>query len=239
MISAGRAYVVLWVVTIAALAGVFAIAREERAGSPIGVPTVDPLISPNDDGELDTVRINLRPPVRRVLTVTVIERDGTRIRTIAKKRRFAAERSVELIWDGTDDDGKVVVDGSYRIRIRAHDLKRTFTMPTAVVVDTTPPRVGVATVDLSRVDSLGVVRIRVPVKDANDVWVTLDEARLVTNRIRPRRADLDGAPRTRIRISARLSGTSAAALRKNRDRLGFVAVDRAGNRAEPPAWRWQ
>jgi hypothetical protein len=76
--------------------------------------------------------------------------------------------------------------------------------------------------------------VAIPVRDATEIWLELDGERLVTNRIRPRRADIENGKRTKVTISGRLpEGATIALLAKgSEDQLRFIAVDRAGNRSE-------
>jgi hypothetical protein len=233
VLSTGRAILFLWTLSVAALAGVLVIAELEREGSPVGVPIVDGLLSPNDDNILDSIEITLNPPKSVRVSLRVIDGNDKSVAVIARKKSLG--KGIHTFeWDGTRSSGRAASDGTYRIQITDHSSGRTLTVPTDISLDTKPPALGEPKIDVTRVNNLGVVRVAIPVRDATEIWLELDGERLVTNRIRPRRADIENGQRTKVTISGRLpQGTTTASLAKgSEDQLRFVAVDRAGNRSE-------
>jgi hypothetical protein len=68
------------------------------------------------------------------LVAWIVSPDGAVIRKIGD---FKDVRRVQLTWNGRDDAGKLVPDGSYRLRLRVAGATRT--LPVFVVVRTTPP----------------------------------------------------------------------------------------------------
>lgn len=74
------------------------------------------------------------------LDVVVVDSDGEPVRTLAdglrRERGWASWR-----WDGRDDAGAVVPDGSYRLRVHLADDRRTIVVPNPVHVDTRAPAV--------------------------------------------------------------------------------------------------
>ena len=47
----------------------------------------------------------------------------------------------QFAWDGRDDSGRIVPDGTYRVRLTLKDEDRTFEFPRTIVVDSTPPMI--------------------------------------------------------------------------------------------------
>ena len=74
----------------------------------------------------------------------MVDRDERAVRRLVDRELGAGP--VRLRWDGRDDDGEVVPEGSYTPRIRLPDEQRLIEMPNPIRVDTTPPRVLEATV---------------------------------------------------------------------------------------------
>jgi hypothetical protein len=107
---------------------------------PLSRARVDQWVSPECACPQAAAGIAFRLREEQRLDVTVEEKDGDAVRTLAADRRFPAG-AVRLSWDGRDDAGQVVADGPYRIRVRLLTERRTIEIPTDVTVDTEPPRV--------------------------------------------------------------------------------------------------
>src|SRR5215510_15035793 len=50
----------------------------------------------------------------------------------------------QFAWDGRDDSGQIVPDGSYRVQLTLKDENRTIEFPRTITVDSTPPTIDVA-----------------------------------------------------------------------------------------------
>jgi hypothetical protein len=77
----------------------------------------------------------LRRPDR--LDLVIVSGDEP-VRTLARDLDRQPGR-VRVRWDGTDDSGAIVPDGSYRLRVRVHEADRTIVFPQAIRVDTEAP----------------------------------------------------------------------------------------------------
>lgn len=100
------------------------------------------LISPNGDGRLDTIGFSLRLREADHVTLTIVDEDGDPVKVILDDRNLGAYENLdgdEVRWDGRDEDGKVVPDGRYRLRITLRDRGRTAVDDTSIRVDTRPP----------------------------------------------------------------------------------------------------
>jgi hypothetical protein len=110
------------------------------------------VFSPNGDGRRDRVRVGLMLKDADHVSLTWIDENGDAVRTVVDDRPLAAyTRLWGVPWDGTDDDGKPVPDGRYKIRITLRDEGRTVVYPTSVLKDTKAPQPKVLSIGPSKV----------------------------------------------------------------------------------------
>ena len=164
----------------------------------------------------------------------MVDSEGKQVRQIFSERRLAGDTKHRFRWDGRDDDGDVVPDGRYRLRVVRRDQAQPLDSIKKIIVDTRPPRVQVAAVR-PNVISPGVrggarrvrVRYRGPLNAQPEfrVW----------------RTDVVGPPEIvrRFRGSGR-SGVWDGSVRDGPTRDGSYAFtvvvrDKAGNRTEAPS----
>jgi hypothetical protein len=106
--------------------------------SPIGGPVrVDKVFSPVCECPSDVATISFRLRKRDRITVEVV-RAGEVVRELVRNRREPAG-PVLVVWDGRDEAGAVVAEGSYRPRVRLLGQRRTITLPNPIRVDSTAP----------------------------------------------------------------------------------------------------
>jgi FlgD Ig-like domain len=122
--------VVLLVGTIAAFTYTEAIKLERK---PVGKVRVEGRLSPGCDCPRETARIGFDLRERERIDVTVANRDGDEVRVLASDLRRPKGRVV-LRWDGRDDAGLIVPDGTYRVRVRLRDERRTIVFPEGIKV---------------------------------------------------------------------------------------------------------
>jgi hypothetical protein len=148
---AGAAFALLVVATFAAF---FVAQRLKASPAVVGEFRRTPFFSPNSDGRFDraTVRFEIRERDR--VTLAVVDADGDEVRELMGGRTVLPYREVRARWDGRDDDGERVQDGTYRYRITLPDQGRNVVMPESVRLDTTAPR--------PRVTAIGPVRDNAP-----------------------------------------------------------------------------
>jgi hypothetical protein len=108
--------------------------------TPVGHPRFDPVFSPACACRHETARLRFRLRNADTIDAVIVDSKGHDVRTIASASRRPAGQTV-LRWDGRDDDGAVVPDGAYRLRLRFAKAERTIVMPGVVEVDTHPPSV--------------------------------------------------------------------------------------------------
>ncbi|HSJ73527.1 MAG TPA: FlgD immunoglobulin-like domain containing protein [Miltoncostaeaceae bacterium] len=137
---ARRAGVVVAIVALFVLAlGVFVL--------PFAFPTPPPVVtrfnatllfSPDGDGRREDAKVNVR--LSQAADVTVeIQRGGETVRRLITSRR-ARRGWLREDWNGRDDAGRRVPDGTYAIKLRARAGRKQFNTTRTIVVDTVPPR---------------------------------------------------------------------------------------------------
>ncbi|CAB5720519.1 Exoglucanase B precursor [Delftia tsuruhatensis] len=77
--------------------------------------------SPNGDGSKDIVTLSYRVLEPVNLEFRILNRAGALIRSISRNHPVAGLDS-EIVWDGRDNNGEVVVDGEYRINVVGFDF---------------------------------------------------------------------------------------------------------------------
>jgi hypothetical protein len=138
---------VLVVALLAATAAAFALTQGLKLQkSPIsGTEVPRRVFSPVCDCPTDTAPISFR--LREADRVDVEILDGDRVvRTIVDGRSYPAGR-VTVEWDGRDDAGEVLSEGSYDPRVRLREAHQTITLPNPIRIDVTPPAIQDVSID--------------------------------------------------------------------------------------------
>jgi hypothetical protein len=195
--------------------------------SPVARTRIDPVFSPVCDCAKQRARIAFRLAKADGVTLSIVDSSGRHIRTLLLDRRIQGFH--RFTWNGRDDAGRIVPQGTYKVRIQLSDLDRTFDPPNAIQVDTTAPTITPTTVGPAVFSPDGDHRA-----DKIAVGYKLSE---------PARVFLDVNGHTRIRSKIRPDGgrvfwygiVSKRALRAGRYRLELLARDRAGNTSQPAA----
>jgi len=161
----------------------------------------------------------LRKPDR--LTVQIVNGNGDVIRTLARSRP-ARPGTQQFIWNGRDDRGRVVPDGTYKPRVHLARERRTIALPNSIRMDATAPLIKLVSVRplVFSPDGdfkLETVRIR---------YLTSEKARAILY--------VDGDRRATVKAYVRggkldWGGRAARGLRVGPHRLRLRALDLAGN----------
>jgi FlgD Ig-like domain len=108
--------------------------------SPITRTAVGKVVSPARQAG---IRFVLRKGDR--VSVTIVNASGTVVRTLASSR--PASKGIQRFrWDGRDDAGGFVADGTYKPRVHLAREHRTIVLPNPMRVDATPPLIRLASV---------------------------------------------------------------------------------------------
>jgi hypothetical protein len=206
------------VLAVALLVGsAAAFTRTERlklAASPVAKPQFERHLSPACDCPHSVVQLSLLLRRPETLDASVVDSDGAHVVTLAEGQNSNAGH-VSFEWDGRNDDGEVVPDGLYRLKLRLERDRRTILIPKTILVDTAPPRVRV----LGAVAGPDGVAVRYRTNESARVFLLLNGKKVAHGGRRSGRA---GRMLTNpMGIPDPLNGFT------------LVAVDRAGNRAEP------
>lgn len=148
-----RAPVVVFGVLVAATFAAFFVAqRLKNAPSVVQRLMATYTFSPNGDGRYDAAHVTFRIKQADDVTVELLDADGDPVRTLLDDEHVDAYKPIDpsLSWDGRDDDGQLVPDGRYRIRITLRHLGRALIAQRSIVKDTTPPRPKVRSIGPSK-----------------------------------------------------------------------------------------
>ena len=100
-------------------------------------------ISPNGDGNLDTVPVMYSLSEDATVTVEVLDESRSVVRALIEEELQATGQHT-TIWDGLDRLGQVLPDGKYFVRIAAQATVRSSASTVQVDVDTQPPIIRLA-----------------------------------------------------------------------------------------------
>lgn len=106
--------------------------------SPVTGPRFDKIFAPTCHCGTDTAQLSfrLRRPDR--VDAVLVDGKGDPVRTLASDLPRPRGR-VTFLWNGRNEEGEVVPDGRYRLRVHLRQSRRTILIPTPVKVDTDPP----------------------------------------------------------------------------------------------------
>ena len=130
------AFALLAAATLAA----FFVTQRLKDSDPVIKRIATPLfVSPNGDKRKDTARITFELPKGDRTTVSIVTAGGDERRRLLDDKPLAKGRHA-VEWDGTDDDGDVLGDGQYYVRVSLRRQGRAVTAPRPITLETTPPR---------------------------------------------------------------------------------------------------
>jgi hypothetical protein len=131
----------LLVAAALSFAAVFAVHDIEATGGPVGQPSVQPpYFSPNGDGVQDTVAIGFttKRPEHMTIRIRRVGDEAGLVRTLVKNEVVDGPKTFH--WDGTNDQGKRVLDGAYVALITRRGDSRVYAPVNKIEVDTAKPR---------------------------------------------------------------------------------------------------
>lgn len=218
------ATILLLVALLGGTSAAFAITQSLKdQPSPVGVPRFDRILAPACECPTDTARLELRLRKADRVTAEIVDADGRPVRVLADGKPFR-RGPIELAWDGRAEDGELVPDGRYRLRVDLAREGRSILIPTTIRVDATAPTAEIVAVRVKQ-DRIGVV-YRTDERSAGELGVrreSLPERVVVRGRFRP-------AGRARLNWSGRADGQP---LPTGTYELILRVRDRAGNVSEP------
>jgi hypothetical protein len=106
--------------------------------SPVTAPRFDQIFSPTCRCKTDTAQLSFRLRRADRVDAVLVDGRGHPVRTLASDLPRPRGR-VTFLWNGRNEEGEVVPDGRYRLRVHLRQSRRTILIPTPVKVDTDPP----------------------------------------------------------------------------------------------------
>jgi hypothetical protein len=107
--------------------------------SPITRTHITKVFSPTCGCPHDRAKIDFRLRHADTAKVTIVLPRGDTVATLAD--HYFRRGTVTLRWDGRNDTGAIVPDGSYRVRVHLAKRHQTINLPNTILVDTTPPTI--------------------------------------------------------------------------------------------------
>ena len=87
----------------------------------------------------ETANLTLRFRVTDTVDADILDAEGEVVRSLGERR--VRPGLVTFEWDGRNDEGRIVPDAPYRLRVELEDKRRTIVIPNQIFVDTVPPNV--------------------------------------------------------------------------------------------------
>ena len=144
------------------------------------------------------------------------------MRTLVPGRRLR-RGTVTYTWNGRDDQGRFVAQGVYKPRVHLADQHRTIDLPNEMQVDTTAPRISIASLAPRTISPNGdgrndLIRIAYRISEPAHAILFVDGQRVVFTRGQLERSTLDW--------NGKINGK---AVPPGDYRVWLAAEDRAGN----------
>jgi hypothetical protein len=106
--------------------------------SPIADTQVDKVIAPGCNCSTERLSVGFTLRKRDRVSVAIVNASGEVVRTLARSKRARAG-ALQFVWDGRDQEGQFVPDGTYRPRVHLAREHRTIVLPNPIRADATKP----------------------------------------------------------------------------------------------------
>ena len=132
---------VLLLALLAATTTAFALTEALKLErTPISRPHFHVAFSPGCSCIHDTARLPFKLKEAETIDATIVDSEGEEVRTLTVASPRVAGATV-LRWDGRDEGGEVVRDGTYRLQVRFERSDRSIVLPNRIQVDTRAPTI--------------------------------------------------------------------------------------------------
>ncbi len=226
------AFAALVLATIAA----FFVTQQLKGEFPLVIrfATAPAYISPNGDGFRDSSRVGFDLSRPAKVSFSIVDSEGNEVRRLVDQRRLPGDSHNRFTWNARDDEGRIVPDGEYSMRVVRRDQGRVINSIKKVHVDTRPPKValtsakpGVIAPGVAGQSSQVVIRYRGPGNQAPEfrIFRTDEGPPRVVARFR-------GGPKRSAVWHGTVRGRPAA---EGNYAFTVTVRDKAGNRAVAPA----
>jgi hypothetical protein len=142
-VESSRLVRVVFALLVLVTVGAFFITQALKTEMPVVLrfAAAPKYISPNGDGVRDRSRVGFDLSEPAEVSFSIIDDDGSEVRRLLDDRQLAGDRKYRYPWDGRDDDGNLVADGTYRMRVARRKEGRILNSFKKVIVDTRRPQV--------------------------------------------------------------------------------------------------
>jgi hypothetical protein len=131
------AFAVLVLATLAA----FVVTQKLKSSPPLVVrPHIFSVFSPTPDARVSRARISFWIVKGDEASVSIVDDEGRIVRRLVDGHQLPKRKRLVLFWNGRDQSGTVVPDGSYRVRVALIHQGRTIDLAQPIRVDTRAPR---------------------------------------------------------------------------------------------------
>jgi hypothetical protein len=137
--SQGLARAVFALLVIATAAAFFVTQRLKHAPTVVQQVGVYPFLSPLSINHHLSAKLSFRIKRADDVTVTIVDRSGEDVATLARDHPLAPYTQWSLRWRGRTDAGRIAPDGVYRIRVRLRREGRSALLAKTITLDTVPP----------------------------------------------------------------------------------------------------
>jgi hypothetical protein len=222
---ASRAKTLLVLSLLAGSALSFAVSEDLKVTrGPLTAVHVGRVLSPVCRCRTNRVRIAFTLTRGDRVSVSIVNSTGRVVRTLTHELSLGRGKHT-FIWTGLTDDGRRAADGTYDPRVVLARARRTYTFPTPIAVDTSPPRIVAIAVrprviSRRREGGSNGVRVSYVIDKRAHAVLHVEGEQAVRTRFARTRGALNWYGRVRGRV-----------LQPGRYRIAVSAVDQAGNRS--------
>ena len=132
---------VVFALLVFATVGAFFVTQQLKSEFPLVIrfATQPVYFSPNGDGFRDNALVGFDLSEPATVSFAITDGEGNEVRQLVEDRRLAGDTKHRFRWDGNDDEGRPVPDGTYRMRVVRRDESRVIDSVKEVTVDREPP----------------------------------------------------------------------------------------------------
>jgi len=132
---------IVFAVLVLATLGAFVVTQKLKSSPPLVVrPHIFSVFSPTPNARVTRARISFWIVKGDDVSVSIVDDEGRIVRRLVDGHSLPKRKRLVLFWNGRGDDGAVVRDGAYRVRVALIHQGRTIDLAQPIEVDTRPPR---------------------------------------------------------------------------------------------------
>jgi FlgD Ig-like domain len=193
-VESSRLVRVVFALLVLVTVGAFFLTQALKTEMPVVLrfATAPLRFSPNGDGVQDRVRVGFDLSEPAEVSFSIIDPDGNEVRELVDDEQLRGDTRHRFTWDGRDENGDVVQDATYRMRVVRRKEGRILDSFKTIVLDTRRPRVRLASAEPGVVDPSNGKRVAVRIRYGGPrtphpefrVWRTDDGPPRIVDRFR-------------------------------------------------------